>query len=183
MPPRFHPKADPHQLRKKHPDDTINPPPLKDKSAVTASGSAPQPFSRSSTTARDSTDSLPNASSPYSPTFASAHGPSRLAREKNRLTLRAYLHALMSSTTLVSSPVLRSFLLSGPTTLSREEMEDARRREEADKVREEGRKRFALEIAGRVEGLRDAVKSVKGDIMGRGAPAFPPVPAAGLIGL
>lgn len=52
--------------------------------------------------------------------------------------------------------------------LSPEELEDAQRREEADWVREDGRKRFAKEIAGRVDGLRDAVKSVKGDIMGKG---------------
>jgi len=53
-------------------------------------------------------------------------------------------------------------------TLSRDEREDAARREEADRVREDGRKRFAREIAGRVEVLREAVKSVKGDIMGKG---------------
>jgi len=74
----------------------------------------------------------------------------------------------MASSTIASSPVLKSFLLSGPTTLSRRELEDAQRREEADRVREDGRKRFAKEIAARVEGLRDAVKSVKGDIMGKG---------------
>lgn len=93
--------------------------------------------------------------------------PSRLAREKNRLTLRAYLHSLLSSVVISSSPVLRSFLLSSPTTLSPEELDDAKRREEADRVREDGRKRFAKEIASRVEGLRDAVKSVKGDVMGK----------------
>lgn len=74
----------------------------------------------------------------------------------------------MSTSAIASSPVLKSFLLSGPTSLGPEELEDARRREEADKVREDGRKRFAREIAERVEGLRNAVKSVKGDIMGKG---------------
>jgi hypothetical protein len=58
----------------------------------------------------------------------------------------------MSSSTIASSPVLKSFLLSGPTRLGADELEDARRREEADKVREDGRKRFAWQIAGRVEG-------------------------------
>jgi hypothetical protein len=95
--------------------------------------------------------------------------PSRLAREKNRLTLRSYLNVLLSSSAIANSPVLRSFLLSGPITLTPDEMEDSRRREEADRVRDEGRKKFAKEIASRVEGLRDAVKSVKGDIMGKGA--------------
>ena len=74
----------------------------------------------------------------------------------------------MGSRTIASSPVLKSFLLSGSTTLSSEELEDARRREDADRMREDGRKRFAKEIAARVDGLRDAVKSVKGDIMGKG---------------
>jgi len=74
----------------------------------------------------------------------------------------------MGNVTIASSPVLKSFLLSGPTILSPDEIEDARRREEADRIRENGRKRFAREIAVRVDGLRDAVKSVKGDIMEKG---------------
>ena len=75
----------------------------------------------------------------------------------------------MSSSTIASSPVLQSFLLSGPTTLCAEELEDASRREEADQVRDDGRRRFAKEIASRVEGLRGAIRGVKGDIMGKGA--------------
>lgn len=49
-------------------------------------------------------------------------------------------------------------------------MEDAKKREEADSTRDDGRKKFAREIAARVEGLRDAVKSVKGDLMGQSRP-------------
>jgi hypothetical protein len=64
--------------------------------------------------------------------------------------------------------VLRSFLTSEPTSLSPSELEDAKRREDADKTREDGRKRFAKEIAARVEGLREAIKSVKGDLIGKG---------------
>jgi hypothetical protein len=100
----------------------------------------------------------------YSSTVPS---PSRLAREKNRLTLRSYLHSLLGSS-IGSSPVLRSFLLSGPTTLSPEELEDAKSREEADNVREEGKKTFAKEIAARIDALRGAVTNVKSDIMGEG---------------
>lgn len=74
----------------------------------------------------------------------------------------------MASPVVLSSPVFRSFLLSGSITLTPEEQEDARRREEADRVREDGRKKFAKEIASRVDSLRDAMKSVKGDIMGKG---------------
>ena len=92
----------------------------------------------------------------------------RLAREKNRLTLRAYLHNLLNSAVLGSSPVLLHFLTSDPTSLTRDEEEDARRREEADRKRDEGRIQFAREVAARVEGLRNAIRAVKGDIMAKG---------------
>ncbi|KAI0832435.1 hypothetical protein BC628DRAFT_1440558 [Trametes gibbosa] len=91
----------------------------------------------------------------------------RLSREKNRLTLRSYLTTLLSSSTFASSPVLKSFLLSGPTRLTEEELQDARRREEADRMREDGRKRFAKEITARVDGLRQTVRGVKGELLGK----------------
>lgn len=53
--------------------------------------------------------------------------------------------------------------------LSHEELVDAQRREEADRVRDDGRKHFAKEVAERVDSLRESVKGVKGDIMGQGA--------------
>lgn len=124
---------------------------------------------------RNSSNSSFDSQRPMSPTSPIGGGmnrnggqASRLAREKNRLTLRSYLHALMSSSEIASSPVLRSFLLSNPTRLNELEMEDARRREEADRMREDGRKRFAKEIANRVDGLREAVRSVKGELIGKG---------------
>jgi hypothetical protein len=71
----------------------------------------------------------------------------------------------MSSPTIASSPVLQSFLTATPITLTEVEREDARRREEADRVREDGRRRFAEEIAVRVETLRGALRHVKGEMM------------------
>ncbi|CAL1700646.1 unnamed protein product [Somion occarium] len=118
-------------------------------------------------------DSMHTPPSPITPSPSSGGNgersqiASRLTREKNRLTLRSYLHTLLSSTTLASSPVLRSFLLSNPTKLTEAEQADAWRREEADRVREDGRKRFAHEIRERVEGLRGAVRSVKGELLGK----------------
>lgn len=109
-----------------------------------------------------------NDSPPTTPTSGTFSTSTRLGREKNRLTLRAYLRSLISASVTAQSPVLFSFLLSGPTTLSQGEVEDAQRREEADRTREDGRKKFAREIASRVDGLREAVKSVKGDLMGKG---------------
>lgn len=69
-------------------------------------------------------ESSPTSSPPGAfPTSSSGSGyvgvqyASKLTREKNRLTLRSYLHVLLSSSKLGSSPVLKSFLLSDPTRL------------------------------------------------------------------
>ncbi|KAG2118724.1 uncharacterized protein F5147DRAFT_666518 [Suillus discolor] len=163
------------ELRKFHPEEMVPSPPVKDRTIVNVPRStSPPEISRmqrttlsdcSATFSDGSSDSLPHSSSSHQ--SWNGRSPPRLSREKNRLTLRAYLHSLMNNRVIGSSPVLKSFLLSGPTSLSPEEVEDARRREDADRIRENGRKRFAHEIAARVDGLRDAVKSVKGDIMGK----------------
>lgn len=52
---------------------------------------------------------------------------------------------------------------------SDEEFEDARHREELDRLREDGRKKFAQEINERVDGLRGAMRSVKGELFAKGA--------------
>ncbi|TFY60888.1 hypothetical protein EVG20_g7258 [Dentipellis fragilis] len=150
------------ELRKAHPEELTRPPPPKDRSYGNAPVSTPlTPTASRASEVNYSTDSLP-----MSPSTAS-QASGRLVREKNRLTLRAYLHSLLSSPTIASSPVLQSFLLSGPTQLSPEEVEDAQRREEIDRVRDEGRKQFAKEVATRVDSLRDTIKGVKGEIMGK----------------
>lgn len=151
------------ELRKRYPEEDVRAPPAKDKTVTTSTTSngmfAQRPSVSSQTGSQDSLPSIERQ-----PTISGV----RLAREKNRLTLRAYLHSLMLNPTISSSPVFRHFLLSDPTRLSPEETEDARRREEADKKREEGRIHFAKEIAARVEGLRAAMRSVKGDMMQKG---------------
>ncbi|KAJ4478105.1 hypothetical protein J3R30DRAFT_2860798 [Lentinula aciculospora] len=154
-----------NELRKAHPQEDVSPPPAKDRTVVNApSSTSPMNIAFSLNPSPSWDGDYPDASQSYQNPNSN---PSRLAREKNRLTLRAYIHSLLSSPTIASSPVLKSFLLSGPTTLSKEELEDAQWREEADRMREEGRKKFAREIASRVENLRGAVKDMKGDIMGQ----------------
>jgi len=141
----------------------IRPPPPKDHGYVNSGAAPKSPTSTDYYGPGDSNESLP-----MSPNGGSISPYARLGREKNRLTLRAYLHSLITTSVTAHSPVLLSFLLSGPTTLSQSEAEDAKRREEADRTREDGRKRFAKEIASRVDSLREAVQSVKGDLMGKG---------------
>lgn len=151
-----------NELRKAYPDVEIRSPPAKDHGSVNAGVTPKSPISADHYGTGDNNDSPP-----ISPSGGSFSPSPRLSREKNRLTLRAYLHSLISTSVAAQSPVLLSFLLSGPTTLSQSELEDAQRREEADRTREDGRKRFAREIASRVDGLREAVQSVKGDLMGK----------------
>ncbi|KAF8760338.1 PX-associated [Rhizoctonia solani] len=171
------------ELRKHHPMEEIRPPPPKDRSQVVVStptnngfsirsylyGSgtgASAPTSGAPTSPVPTNDSAETLGSLGSPTSASMQSQS-LSREKNRLTLRGYLHGLLShSSVIASSPVLRSFLLSGPIRLTDEERRDSERREEADRVRDEGKKKFAEEIAARIEALRGAVRGVRGDMMG-----------------
>ncbi|GMK60115.1 hypothetical protein CspeluHIS016_0903320 [Cutaneotrichosporon spelunceum] len=93
--------------------------------------------------------------------------PTPLSREKNRLTLRAYLQNILSIPEVANSPVIRSFLLSSPITLTPPEMADVQRRMEADAVREEGRRRFREEAERRVEKLREGLAQFKGDILTR----------------
>ncbi|BEI87139.1 hypothetical protein CcaverHIS002_0704850 [Cutaneotrichosporon cavernicola] len=93
--------------------------------------------------------------------------PVPLSREKNRLTLRAYLQNILSMPEVANSPIMRSFLLSSPITLTPSEMADVQRRTEADAVREEGRRRFREEAERRVEKLREGLAQFKGDILTR----------------
>ncbi|KAF8138262.1 hypothetical protein EV363DRAFT_1519625 [Boletus edulis] len=154
------------ELRKAHPDSITPSLPPKDRTAVDAhvSHTPLSPTNHSS----DSLAHEPSLPGDFYASQSSEGQPlSRLSREKNRLTLRAYLHTLLATPPFSSSPVLRSFFFSGPTTLSPQEQEDARRREEADRVREQGRKEFAREIGARVDQLREAVRAVKGELVGR----------------
>lgn len=160
------------QLRKAHPDAIVPSPPPKDRTAVDV------PLSPTTLTDPQdpSSDHLAQDPSPPGNFYASqsnaGQSPSRLSREKNRLTLRAYLHTLLATPPFSSSPVLRSFLFSGPTSLSPQEEEDAQCREEADRVREQGRKEFSREIGARVDQLREAVRTFKGEIVGKGNVSF-----------
>ena len=67
----------------------------------------------------------------------------------------------------MNSPVVRSFLLSSPTTLTPTEAADSQRRLEGDAVREEGRRRFKAEAEKRIEALREGLAQFKGDVLSK----------------
>ena len=124
-----------------------------------SSQSSPNPGSTPS--GRDSPHGAETAS------INSGMSPTPLSREKNRLTLRAYLQNLLMLPMVMDSPIVRSFLLSGPTTLTPAEAADSQRRLEADAVREEGRRRFRQEAEKRIETLREGLALFKGDVLAK----------------
>lgn len=178
------------ELRAQFPDTPLPLPPPKDRTssataasqaaAANASGgySAYNPMrmiygSGSSASPASGTSSPKNPPAGFTEghqgadTFDASNLSTPLAREKNRLTLRAYLNAILAVPSVLNSPILRSFLLSAPTSLTPAEAMDAQRRAEADAVREEGRRRFQKEAEKRVEALREGLSEFKGDILGK----------------
>jgi len=84
--------------------------------------------------------------SPFRPRSAPAAlppGHTLIPREKNRLTLRAFLRQIVGDKRLVRSKALAAFLLADPLPgLSREEREDVQRRLEMDRLRLEEQRKF-----------------------------------------
>ena len=97
--------------------------------------------------------------------LAVPQGP--LARERNRLTLRAYLRSLLTNPHVADSSTLSSFLLSEPTMLSAAEERDALAREGLDAVRDDEATRFSQEANRRVSELRQHLQSFKADLIQR----------------
>ena len=157
------------QLRIAFPESPIAPPPPKDRSTV----ASPPPQSANQYSYYNplrviygngpAEPSLGPNGEPQSPVVPTTP----LSREKNRLTIRAYLLNIMSYPYFLNSPILRSFLLSSPTTLTQSEALDSQRRLEADAVREEGRRRFREEAERRVEALREGLAQFKGDVLSK----------------
>ncbi|WVF70932.1 hypothetical protein IAT40_005727 [Kwoniella sp. CBS 6097] len=172
------------ELRLAFSDYPIPPPPAKDKTATAAAVVNPPPsagYSAYNPLRMIYGSGTPDPGSPSghaTPSTSSTAGPpdspsspatqtTPLSREKNRLTLRAYLQSILALPFVINSPILRSFLLSAPTTLTPPEAVDCQRRLEADAVREEGRRRFRLEAEKRIEALREGLAQFKGDVLSK----------------
>ena len=135
-------------LRVEFPDEDVRPPPGKDKSKM-----AYQPLA---------------SNLPETPFDSDAPTQSvSIAREKNRLTLRAYLRSLLAAPALADSRTMQDFLTRDPTTLSDAEKRDEHTREELDAVREEEAARFAEESNKRVKELQEHLNKFKTDLVRR----------------
>ncbi|GAA6024973.1 hypothetical protein JCM10207_008123 [Rhodosporidiobolus poonsookiae] len=166
-------------LRKECIEEDVKGPPAKDRrSTDMRSGPSPpsvSPRPSTSNAAFDDTPSssssgtataVPGSSSPPAPSFIydPAHVPS-LARERNRLTLRAYLRHLLANPVLASATAFQTFLLESPISLSTREEQDVLIREEMDRIREQEAKSFRAEVEERVEELEGYLRMFREELV------------------
>jgi hypothetical protein len=190
--------TDSGQLRAEFPEQDIRPPPPKDRRTVEAvpRGSGPPTPSHarfpSGGSPRSSSEYI-GSSAPLSPPpppdlgqpgsassvitsfstgSASAYAaPTVLARERNRLTLRAYIRLILATPNVGNSTILRDFLLENPITLSDEEMVGLEMREEMDRTREAELAKFRSEVDDRVKELETHLRWFREELVKRGVHA------------
>jgi hypothetical protein len=164
------------QLRAEFPEYDIRPPPAKDRRGVDASGAsqAANQAAQSSILSPASTASSAVPGTPLSAaklqdsdniSISDNSAPVILSRERNRLTLRAYLRVLMTNQDVANSPALQAFLLNGTTTLTPAEEADCMRREEMDHLREAESAKFKSEVSNRVRELEQHLRGFKDELV------------------
>ncbi|KAG0298989.1 hypothetical protein BGZ98_010366 [Dissophora globulifera] len=100
--------------------------------------------------------------------FAAKSGSAgtRIAREKDRISLRGYLHNLARvSPDVVNSGIFVSFLTEDPVTLTPDEAKDVRARAAIDEHRLAQQAKFDSDVAKKVEELDTHLKQVKLDLL------------------
>ncbi|GAA5884933.1 hypothetical protein JCM16303_005354 [Sporobolomyces ruberrimus] len=143
-------------LRKECVEEDVKGPPPKDKRSVQMQAAASPPASPRTSFQDDSGTSTP--------VFDSTHLPS-LARERNRLTLRAYLRNLLANPILSSSSAFQTFLLESPLSLTPKEEHDILIRDEMDRIREQEANSFKSEVEERVEELEGYLRGFREELV------------------
>lgn len=108
-----------------------------------------------------------DATSPVSPIPTQGPMPT-LSRERNRLTLRAYLRTLLAMPEVAVASAFQSFLVESPIVLTPVEMKDVALREEMDKVREEEVRQFREEVEERVRELERGLRGFREELVKSG---------------
>ena len=130
--------------------------------------SPPSPHLRSSSplSARSRLDPLTHHRSHSTPSLQVPSHSSHVPREKQRLTLRAFLRQVIKDKRLVKSQHLIDFLLHAPIQrLSKEEESDIQRRLEMDRLRLEEQKKFVEESRKRARELEQWLRGFKSDLI------------------
>ncbi|KAI8601259.1 hypothetical protein EDD21DRAFT_112260 [Dissophora ornata] len=114
-------------------------------------------------------DEFPQYEFPLPPArFSAKSGSSgaKIAREKDRISLRGFLHNLARvSPEVVNSALFVNFLTKDPVTLTAEEAKDVKTRAAADEHRLEQQAKFDTEVAKKVQELDTHLKQVKLDLL------------------
>lgn len=92
-----------------------------------------------------------------------------LSRERNRLTLRAFLRNILSNPILASGSAFQSFLVESPIQLTQQEMREVEIREGMDRIREEEVRSFRAEVEERVTELEGYLRGFKEDLVKKGS--------------
>ncbi|GAA5913550.1 PX domain-containing protein [Sporobolomyces salmoneus] len=143
-------------LRKECVEEDVKGPPAKDKRSVQMQAAASPTSSPRNSIGDDSGLSTPSYDPAYLPS---------LARERNRLTLRAYLRHLLSNPVLSSSSAFQTFLLESPINLSSKEEHDILIRDEMDRIREQEANSFRTEVEDRVEELESYLRGFREELV------------------
>lgn len=151
------------QLRKEFPEEDVRPPPAKDRKTTEARSSAMA--ASTSMHSQAASGSFGDDADSFDQDTMIDGAPLTLARERNRLTLRAYLRQLLSSPAVASSSTMRGFLTDSPTSISPSERSEVRAREEMDRVREEEQLRFKQEVTARVTELETHLRAFKEELI------------------
>lgn len=146
-------------LRIEFPDLDIPGPPAKDRRAI-------------DTTMDDATANSPPStnnpsSAPDGPLCPSTENSTlvHFTREKNRLTLRGYIHRLLAKAEIANSDLIKDFLLNDPIKLTPLERQDVDNREAMDRSREKEKMRFRTEVEGRVRELDGYLRGFREELV------------------
>lgn len=90
-----------------------------------------------------------------------------LWRETQRISLRAYLRALLADPQVAKSKSIRNFLLKGPMVMNETELADEKRRKERDVARIEEQKKFFQAAQKRARELDIYMEGFRRDIVER----------------
>ncbi|KAJ8292902.1 PX domain-containing protein [Rhodotorula toruloides] len=150
-------------LKKECIEEDVRGPPAKDRRSTEMKPAA-SPDASTQPSPRPSFTGDESPSQPPTPVFDPNHVPS-LARERNRLTLRAYLRSLLSNPVIAASDAFQSFLLESPIQLTPAEEQDVLIREEMDRIREQEMKSFRAEVEERVEELEGYLRKFREELV------------------
>ncbi|KAJ2955766.1 hypothetical protein NQZ79_g8289 [Umbelopsis isabellina] len=111
---------------------------------------------------------FPTIDIPHVPAKSRDSENSHAFREKDRLSLRAFLHRVAIHPRLADSDVFLEFLRADPIQVNEEERNDMENRKRIDKIRLEEEKKFKVEVDKQVEQLNEQLETLKKQVIAPG---------------